>query len=258
MASETPGVDAVRRIDAAKALAISPAYLAGEDRSAGAHVSRPLELDFDWSVRRLGIANVILDSPCRRARVGYLPTHGDYTPLWIINVAKGPMHPALWKMTFGHGVPSELVAALVVPLAVTLAGGAGSSNDTGAQDLIVAPLRQASWQRLPETAAGLAGFASPDGFATVRRHPIQQNNEEYGRQGRTSWEITAGPPGAGWTATFSSAIPDHLVATATRWLASPQPVFRNRRELAPESLEYLRITSRSTRTRDDGHRRTQR
>ncbi|MQS14753.1 DUF317 domain-containing protein [Streptomyces kaniharaensis] len=126
MASNTPGADAVRRIDSAKAFAVSPAYLAGEDRSAGAHVSRPLELDFDWSARRLGITNVILDSPCRRARIGYLPTRDDYTHLWIVNVAKGPLHPTLWRMTFGHGVPSELVAALTRRLASILHDGSSA------------------------------------------------------------------------------------------------------------------------------------
>ncbi|MFF2142248.1 DUF317 domain-containing protein [Kitasatospora sp. NPDC058190] len=262
MASDTPGADAVQRVDAAKALAVSPAYLAGEDRSAGAHVSRLLELDFDWSVRRLGIANFILDSPCRRARIGYLPTRDDYTPLWIVNVAKGPMHPALWRMAFEHGAPSELVAALAQPLAVALAGGATISKDNDAPDLIVAPLRQAGWQkRLPAPPADLPkteilGFVSPDGLAAVQRHTIQQDEEDGLRRG-SAWEITTGPPGARWTATFSSAVPDHLVAAATRWLASPQPVFRDKRELAPESLEHLRITSRSTRPRDDGHRHPQ-
>ncbi|MQS14751.1 DUF317 domain-containing protein [Streptomyces kaniharaensis] len=143
-----------------------------------------------------------------------------------------------------------------------MASGAGSSQDKNTPDLITAPLRQAGWQRLPETPAGLPpsellGFVSPDGLATVRQPSIQQG-EEPGLHGRTAWEITAGPPGADWTAAFSSAMPDHLLATATRWLASPRPVFRDQRDLAPESLEHLRVVSRSTPSGDGEHRRPQR
>ncbi|MGW0713057.1 DUF317 domain-containing protein [Streptomyces sp. NPDC002643] len=256
MTSDSRGAAAVRGIDQAKALRVSPVYLAGEDRSGAARVVYPLRDDFGWSVGSTGVANVVLDSPCRRARIGYLPTHPVYTSLWIVGVAVAPLHPFAWTAGFSHGTPSELVAAFAEALTYDLAGdGRDALLDDRDLDLVVAPLAQAGWRTTHsyvgpeddgegEATEGLGiRYVSPDGLARTRWFdPTADDEAGAGVNRGEGWDLAAGLPRAGWRAAFSVEVPDHLVAAVTRRLGAVRPVFRDERELVPELRERLIIS----------------
>jgi hypothetical protein len=173
------GAAAVQKIDQGKELKVSPVYLAGEDRSGAARVLLPLRDDLGWSVGPTGIANVVLDSPCRRARIGYLPTHSLYSSLWVIRVAPAPLHPFLWTAVFSHGTPGEVVAAFAEALAYDLLGGGRDAlRPERDSRRVTSPLSRAGWRKRgghgsPVDEAAGAGpdpalaYDSPDGLARV-------------------------------------------------------------------------------------------
>ncbi|MEU1906610.1 DUF317 domain-containing protein [Streptomyces hygroscopicus] len=256
MTSDSRGAAAVRGIDQAKALRVSPVYLAGEDRSGAARVVYPLRDDFGWSVGSTGVANVVLDSPCRRARIGYLPTHPVYTSLWVVGVAIAPLHPFAWTAGFSHGTPGEIVAAFAKALTYDLAGGGRDALlDDRDLDLVVAPLLQVGWRTTHsyvgpedegegEATEGLGiRYVSPDGLARARWFDSKADEgADPSVNRREGWDLGAGLPGAGWGAAFSAEVPDHLVAAVTRRLAAVRPVFRDERELVPELREHLIVS----------------
>ncbi|MEV6129376.1 DUF317 domain-containing protein [Streptomyces violaceusniger] len=267
MTSDSRGAAAVRGIDQAKALKVSPVYLAGEDRSGAARVVYLLRDDFGWSVGSTGVANVVLDSPCRRARIGYLPTHPVYNSLWVVGVAVAPLDPFAWTAGFSHGTPSEIVAAFVEALTYDLAGGGRDALlDDRDLDLVIAPLVQAGWQRThsyrgPEdigegeaTELGIR-YVSPDGLARARWFdPKPDDDADPGVNRREGWNLGAGLPGAGWGTAFSAEVPDHLVAAVTRRLGAVRPVFRDERELVPELRERLIVSPSFSDVAPEGQR----
>ncbi|WP_269857978.1 DUF317 domain-containing protein [Streptomyces sp. RPT161] len=258
MTKDLRGAAAVRHIDQAKELKVSPVYLAGEDRSGAARVLLPLRDDLGWSVGSTGIANVVLDSPCRRARIGYLPTHPLYSSLWVVRIAPGPLHPYQWSAVFSHGTPSEIVADFAEALAYDLVGGGRDALRPEREfDRVLSALIRAGWHKVQEVrgAEGAEGvrdggkltFNSPDSLARIRwidGSEVDADTRELGPH--TGWAFSAGLPGAGWSALFSPEVPDHLVAAASRRLAVVQPVFRDERELVPELRKHLTISLVST------------
>jgi len=257
MKTNTPGADAVRQLDSTKEFAVSPIYLAGEDRSAGAHVVLPLKDDFGWSIRHLPIGNVILDSPCRQTRIGYLPTYSVYRHLWMINTARGPMHPSHWWASFSAGTPSEIVAALTAQLSLDLAGGRQQAVlGTADSELVLSPLRNAGWIESPSNVSTDAAprLVSPDGLAAVERSIGIPKLGEVGHGARSEWRLTGGVPDASWSATFTAEVPSHLLAIVARRIASASPVFRDERELVAEHLDHLRAAPNDSSARRQRNR----
>ncbi|SFD80962.1 DUF317 domain-containing protein [Streptomyces aidingensis] len=257
MESDSRGAAAVRAIDGGKALRVSPVYLAGEDRSGAARVAYPLRDDFGWSMGSTGVANVVLDSPCRRARIGYIPTHPLYTSLWVVGVAVAPLHPFVWTAEFSHGTPSEIVAAFAEALTYDLSGGGRDALlDDRDLDLVISPLAQAGWREThpyvgddgndagTATEALRSRYVSPEGLARTQCFAVEADDatglDVHRHEG---WEVAAGVPEANWRATFPAAVPDHLVAAVTRRLGAVRPVFRDERDLLPELREHLTVAS---------------
>ncbi|WP_394814643.1 DUF317 domain-containing protein [Streptomyces chisholmiae] len=119
---------------------------------------------------------------------------------------------------------------------------------------VTSPLSRAGWQTRnghgnPLTEGAVEDqdlpltYDSPDGLAQVHRLdgpiPERQDRESLPRAG---WAFSAGLGEAGWEALFGAAIPDRLVAAASRRLAATQPVFRDERELSSELLVHLTVS----------------
>jgi len=253
MSATSPGGTSIHAQDQAKALWVAPVYLAGEEHDGGTRVVLPLLLDRSWTVASIRDDNVIVDSPCRRVRIGYMPTMPGYEARWVINASVDPLEPRHWQAAFDHGTPGEIVAAFTETVARDLESGNDRSLISDRNpDTALAVLRTAAWSQSRDphgTGTELVPeelryhdqlFTSPDGMASVRRRvrPARSWAEEIA-SGPEMWEFTAGVPGATWRGTVTSAAPSHLVAAVTRTLTSSMAVYRNEEELVPLLRPHL-------------------
>jgi len=182
MSATSPGGTSIHAQDQAKALWVAPVYLAGEEHDGGTRVVLPLLLDRSWTVASIRDDNVIVDSPCRRVRIGYMPTMPGYEARWVINASVDPLEPRHWQAAFDHGTPGEIVAAFTETVARDLESGNDRSLISDRNpDTALAVLRTAAWSQSRDphgTGTELVPeelryhdqlFTSPDGMASVRR-----------------------------------------------------------------------------------------
>ncbi|WP_405589790.1 DUF317 domain-containing protein [Streptomyces sp. NBC_01190] len=173
------------------------------------------------------LANVYVQAPDQRVRLGYLP-EGDDDALWKITAYSDPFAMPRWLVTFQDSAPTEIVAGFTTALAAAYAEGPDSYLYYGNSNLaaldVGTPLAAAGWSHSFGTAD--VSFHSPDGLAEVhlRRSRLDHSAEMTGHQER--WLTLAGPPGNQWYATASSFTPEGLVAAMHTALTDPAPVIR--------------------------------
>ncbi|MGA5704501.1 DUF317 domain-containing protein [Peterkaempfera bronchialis] len=190
----------------------------------------------------LDAGNTFIHSPCGRVDVAFM---GDYLSPWQVRVSREPMEEPAWFAAFDGATPPEIVAAFFETLADTLENL--PEQLTQSRSIYIAEaarlLEQAGWDkevtdthtRMTPTGehAGLAGLA-------IQRRPEAWQNEEFEPYAEpiTMW---GGPKGGDdrWQAKFTSDVPLHLVAAATRSLIATAPVERYREDLDPAVLPYL-------------------
>jgi hypothetical protein len=210
---------------------VTPRYLAGPT-DTGEPAIQPL-LDLSWHMTYDELANVYVQAPDQRVRLGYLP-EGDDDALWRITAYADPFAVPRWRVTFQDAAPTEIVAGFTIALAAAYADGPGSylhcGNDYQAVQDAVTPLAAAGWsQRFG--IDDVFSVHSADGLAEVhlRRVRLDHSAEMTGHQER--WLTLTGPPGNQWYATASSFTPEGLVAAMNTALTDPAPVIRYGRGL---------------------------
>ncbi|AJT68648.1 hypothetical protein T261_7046 [Streptomyces lydicus] len=219
---------------------VSPVYLAGASFT-GDPALQPL-LDQGFHLHHDELANVFVNSPDQRIRLGYLPEGEDNT-LWKIAVDSDPFGPPRWLATFDSNAPTELVTAFTTALAHDYAQGHDSYlyGDTG-RDRGFQPLVDAGWRT--DKGLHLSVSVAPDGLAEMNhvRGALDDRAELSGYQSR--WSASGGRDGyrSSWHATFTTHTPSHLIAATATALADPTPVPRYEAEMPKRNLAAARVT----------------
>ncbi|GAA4781901.1 DUF317 domain-containing protein [Streptomyces ziwulingensis] len=163
---------------------------------------------------------LVLVSPDRKIHVGYDPQGSPGG--WTIH-QEASAHQGQWTAFLGKQTPVEIVAGLTDTLLDPRSAHAPS---------VWAPLQEQQWKT--GWAAGQFTARSPDGTGWVQYHEDEP--------GQALWWAGAGDQqGNGWTATFTTATPLHVVQAFATALASPVPVMRPRGRV-PHSAK-IRTTS---------------
>ncbi|MGV9266606.1 DUF317 domain-containing protein [Kitasatospora sp. NPDC003701] len=224
---------------------VRPRYLAGPgDREAVDTAFGPLR-GSRWRVTALGpyLTEVIATSPCHRIRVGYRP---DHEQAWQVAAALDPFADPAWRGGFSQATPPEIIEAFLGALSdslqydevddstgtfVSLEGALADANEA---------LSEAGWQT--SNTNGHWRTRSIDGEVDYEVDPLIDPADELATDMRRgfNWRVASGDPDVGWTASFSSCTPLHLIAAVNGAVADSGPVVRTSDDLPQRVTDRAR------------------
>ncbi|CAL2073700.1 conserved protein of unknown function [Streptomyces murinus] len=193
-------------------------------------------LDRGWDLQHDDLANVYVDAPDRRLRLGYLP-EGKDDGLWRINAYKHPFGPPTWGVCFNNRAPTELVTAFTMALAEAYEQGPHSylaSPALGSKGwgpfMAVAPLINRGWI-MDGPRNRVITIDSPDGLARLDYTTGALPEDSLAiREAR--WHLWAGSSlyDPYWYATASTETPVALLKAVAECVSDPAPLPRWRDE----------------------------
>lgn len=214
---------------------VSPRHLASTT-GTGDPALAPL-LDLGWDLQHDDLANVYVNAPDRRVRLGYLP-EGEDDGLWRINAYKDPFGQPIWGACFNDRTPTEFVRAFTTALASAYEHGpdaylARSVAGTDEHDpyLAVAPLLTQGW-KFDRPRWDVFAIQAPDGLAGMEFTSGDLDLEAELTTRDARWHLWAGNSidRAVWYATASTDTPVALLTALTQCVADPAPLPRWREQ----------------------------